>query len=68
MEFFKETQLMPRMVLTPDSVMKTLESQSLYKTAGPDELHLKVMWAPALFIAELLTELFNLSLLATEIL
>ncbi len=58
---------MPPIVFTPDSVMKILQSLSPHKAAGPDELHRKIVRALAPFIAERLTELFNLSLLTTEV-
>ncbi len=59
-EFFEETQPMPPMVFTSDSVMKILQSLSPHKAAGPGELHPKILRALALFIAEPLSELFNL--------
>ncbi len=63
----KETQPIHPMVFTPDSVMKMLQSTSPRKAAGPDELHQNIMRALAPFTAEPLTELFNLSLLTTEL-
>ncbi len=56
---------MPPMVFTPDSVMKILQSLSPHKAAGPDELQILRALAP--FITEPLAELFNLSLLTTEV-
>ncbi len=65
--FSKVTQPMPPMVFTPESMMKILQSLSPHKAAGPDELHPKILRALASFIAEPPIELFNLSLLTTEV-
>ncbi len=54
---------MAPMVLTPDFLMKILQSLSPHKAASPDELHPKILRALVPFIAEPLTELFNRSLL-----
>ncbi len=58
---------MPQTVFTSDSVMKILQSLNPHKAAGPDELYPKILRALAPFVTEPFKELFNLSLLATEV-